>query len=40
MVLRVKEADTVDAFKGCDPDYKKELLDIFSDYDGFFQELR
>jgi len=40
MVVREKEAEMVDAFIGCDPDHKKELFEIFSDYDELFQEPR
>ena len=40
MVVRAKEAKMADAFKGCDPDHKKELFEIVSDYDELFQELR
>ena len=40
MVVISKEAETVDTFKGCDSDHKKELFEIISDYDGLFQEPR
>lgn len=40
MVVRVKESKTADTFGGCDPDHKKELFEIVSDYDELFQELR
>ncbi len=40
MVVRAKEAEIADAFKGCDPDHKKELFEIISDYDVLFQESR
>lgn len=35
-VVRVKEAEIDNACKGCDPDHKKELLEIISDFDGLF----
>ncbi len=40
MVVRAKEVETNDAFRGCDPEHKKELFEIVSDYDELFQELR
>jgi len=40
MIVRVKEAEMADAFKGRNPTHKKELFEIVSDYDGLFQELR
>ena len=40
MVVREKDVETVDAFKCCDPDHKKELLKIIFDYDGLFREPR
>ncbi len=36
----MKEAGTVDTFKGCDHDHKKELFEIIFEYDGLFQEPR
>jgi hypothetical protein len=39
MVVREKDAGTYDAFQGCDPSHKKELIDIVSKYDDIFQEL-
>jgi hypothetical protein len=39
MVIREKYVRTSDAFQGCDPSHKKELIDIFSKYDDIFLEL-
>jgi hypothetical protein len=33
-----KDVGTYDAFQGCDPSHKKELIDIVSKYDDIFQE--
>jgi hypothetical protein len=38
MVVREKDVGTYDAFQGCDPSHKKELMDIVSKYDDIFQE--
>ena len=38
MVVREKDVETSDAFQGCDPSHKKELIDIVSKYDDIFQE--
>jgi hypothetical protein len=38
MVVREKDVGTSDAFQGCDPSHKKELIDIVSKYDDIFQE--
>jgi hypothetical protein len=38
MVLREKDVGISDAFQGCDPSHKKELIDIVSNYDEIFQE--
>jgi hypothetical protein len=38
MVIREKDVGTPDAFQGCDPSHKKELIDIVSKYDDIFQE--
>jgi hypothetical protein len=38
MVVREKDVGTSDAFQGCDPCHKKELIDIVSKYDDIFQE--
>jgi hypothetical protein len=38
MVVREKGVGTSDAFQGCDPSHKKELIDIVSNYDEIFQE--
>jgi hypothetical protein len=38
MVAREKHDGTSDAFQGCDPSHKKELIDIVSNYDDIFQE--
>lgn len=40
MVVGVKESEMTNAFRGFDPDHKKELYEIISDYDELFQELR
>jgi hypothetical protein len=39
MVIREKDVGTSNAFQGCDPSHKKELIDIVSKYDDIFQEL-
>jgi hypothetical protein len=39
MVIREKEVGTSDAFQGCDPSHKKELIYIVFKYDDIFQEL-
>ena len=38
MVVREKYVGTFDAFQGCDPYNKNELIDIVSKYDDIFQE--
>jgi hypothetical protein len=38
MVIREKDVRIFDAFQGCDPSHKNELIDIFSKYDDIFQE--
>jgi hypothetical protein len=38
MVIREKDGGSSDAFQGCDPFRKKELIDIASKYDDIFQE--
>jgi hypothetical protein len=38
LVVRQKYVRTFDAFQGCDPSHKKELIDIVSKYDDIFQE--
>jgi hypothetical protein len=38
MVFKEKYVGTSDAFQGCDPSHKKELIDIVSKYDDIFQE--
>jgi hypothetical protein len=38
MVVREKDVRTSNAFQGCDPSHKKELIDIVSKYDDIFQE--
>jgi hypothetical protein len=38
MFARDKDVGTSHAFQGCDPSHKNELIDIFSNYDGIFQE--
>jgi hypothetical protein len=39
MVVKEKYVKTSNAFQGCDPSHKKELIDIVSKYDDIFQEL-
>jgi hypothetical protein len=36
MFIREKDVGASDAFQGCDPSHKKELIDIFSKYDDIF----
>ena len=36
MVLMEKNVGTSDAFQGCDPSHRKELIDIVSKYDDIF----
>lgn len=36
MVVREKDVETYEAFQGCDPNHKKELYEIVSNYNGFF----
>ena len=36
MVVRVKDDEMFDTFKGYDPNHKKELFEIISDYDELF----
>jgi hypothetical protein len=38
MVIREKYVGTSDAFEGCDPPHKNELIDIVSKYGDIFQE--
>jgi hypothetical protein len=38
MVVKEKYVETYDAFQGCDPSHKWELIDILSKYDDIFQE--
>ena len=38
MVVREKYVRTSNAFQGCDPSHKNELIDIVSKYDDIFQE--
>ena len=38
MVVREKDVGTSDAFQGCVPCHKNELIDIVSSYDDIFQE--
>jgi hypothetical protein len=38
IIVREKYVRTFDAFQGCDPSHKKELIDIVSKYDDIFQE--
>jgi hypothetical protein len=39
MLVKEKDVGTSDAFRGCDPSHKNELIDIVSKYDDIFQEL-
>jgi hypothetical protein len=36
MIVREKDVGTSDAFQGCDPSHKNELIDIVSKYDDIF----
>ena len=36
MVVRAKDAEASDAFKGCDPSHKKAMIDIVANYDEIF----
>jgi hypothetical protein len=38
MTVKAKDDDKSNAFKGCDPKHKYELVKIFSNYDEVFQE--
>jgi hypothetical protein len=38
MVLKEKYLDKSNAFDDCDPSHKDEMIDVISNYDGFFQE--
>jgi hypothetical protein len=38
MTVKGKDDDKSNAFKGCDPKHKYELVNIFSNYDEVFQE--
>jgi hypothetical protein len=38
MVVREKDVRISDAFQGCDPSHKKELISIVSKYGDIFQE--
>ena len=38
MVVRAKDAEIFDAFRGCDPAHKHELCYFISNYDELFQE--
>jgi hypothetical protein len=38
MAVREKYVGTSNAFQGCDPSHKNELIDIVSKYDDIFQE--
>jgi hypothetical protein len=38
MVMKEKDVKTSEAFQGCDPSHKNELIDIVSKYDDIFQE--
>ena len=36
MVVRAKDVEASDAFKGCDPSHKKDMIDIVANYDEIF----
>jgi hypothetical protein len=38
MIVKEKDMDKYDAFKGCDPEHKDELVKVISNYDEIFQE--
>ena len=38
MVVRAKDVEASDVFKGCDPSHKKDMIDIVANYDEIFQE--
>ena len=38
MLLKAKEDETSEAFKGCDPKHKAELVKVVFAYDDLFQE--
>eukprot|EP00253_Pinus_taeda_P013823 PITA_13823 len=40
MVVREKECEFADAFQGCDGKHKQELMELISDYNKLFQELK
>ena len=38
MMVKVKDVEQTESFKGCDPKLKKDLIKVVSHYDIFFQE--
>ena len=38
MIVKEKDVEQTEFFKGCDPKLKKELIKVVSDYDILFQE--
>ena len=38
MIVKAKEDETSEAFKGCDPKHKDEMVKVVSAYDDLFQE--
>ena len=38
MLVKAKEDETFEAFKGCDPKHKSKMVKIVSAYDDLFQE--
>jgi hypothetical protein len=38
MIVKAKDFEQTEFFKGCDPKLKKELIKVVSDYDILFQE--
>ena len=38
MIVKVKDVEQIESFKGCHPKLKKELIKVEFDYDILFQE--
>ena len=38
MIVKVKDVEQTESFKGCDPKLKNDLIKLVSDYDILFQE--
>jgi hypothetical protein len=38
VVVREKYVETSDAFQGCDPSHKDEVIDVISNYDEIFRD--